>query len=89
MIDKNKVGLTFGLFLAVVHAVWSLAVAVIPNELQSFLNWVFGLHALEPVFKLTSFNLVNAIILVILTFVIGYIFGWVFAFLHNLLHKKK
>ena len=89
MIDKNKTGLTLGLFLAVVHAVWALAVAVIPGPLQASLDWIFNIHFLEPIWKLTAFNLINAIFLVIITFVIGYIFGWVFAWLHNLHHKKN
>ena len=88
MIDKNKVGLTLGLFFAIVHAVWALSVAVIPNILQSKLDWIFNLHFIEPVWKLTAFNFVNAIILVVVTFIVGYILGWVFAWAHNLFHKK-
>lgn len=88
MLEKKKVGLAVGFFLAIVHAVWSLAVAVIPSQLQSFLGWVFKLHAIQPVWVLMSFNFVNAVILVILTFVIGYIIGWVFAWIHNMLHKR-
>jgi len=88
MIDKNKVGLAFGLFLAIMHAVWSLAVAVITNQLQSFLNWIFDLHMIVPIWKITAFNLMNAVLLVIVTFISGYILGWIFAACHNLLHKK-
>ena len=89
MINKNQVGLAVGLFLAIIHAVWSLLIAVIPTQFQSFLNWVFQLHSLVPYWNLTAFNLLNAIILVIVTFIMGYIFGWVFAWCHNLMHKKK
>lgn len=87
-LDKNKIGLMVGAFLAIVHAVWALIVAIIPNALQSFLDWVFGVHFLEPVWKLTTFNLLNAIFLVLLTFVCGYICGWVFAWIHNWVDKK-
>jgi len=89
MLDKYKVGLSVGLFFAVVHAGWALLVAIIPGVLQNFLDWVFNLHFLEPVWVLTTFNFLNAILLVIVTFVIGYIFGWVFTWAHNLYHKKK
>jgi len=87
--EKNKVGLVVGLFLAIVHAIWALTVAIIPNQLQSFLDWIFNIHFLVPVWKITEFNFMNAIFLVIMTFVIGFIVGWVFAWLHNLLHKKN
>jgi len=86
--NKNKIGLALGFLLAIVHAVWSLAVLIIPSQLQAFLNWVFKLHALLPVYTITAFNIVNAILLVILTFVVGYILGWVFAWCHNRVHKK-
>ena len=89
MIDKNKIGLAVGFFMALAHAVWSLCVAVIPSYLQTFLDWVFKLHAIEPVWILTAFNFMNAILLVIVTFIFGYIVGFVFAWLHNLVHKKK
>jgi len=87
-LNKNKIGLMVGAFLAIVHAVWALIVAVIPDSLQSFLDWVFNIHFLEPVWILTTFDLLNAIFLVILTFVCGYICGWVFAWIHNCVDKK-
>lgn len=89
MLDKNKIGLAFGLFLAIVHAVWALSVAVVPGMLQSFLDWIFNIHFLNPVWVLTSFNFANAIMLVAFTFIAGYVFGWVFAWAHNLIHTKK
>ena len=89
MIDKNKLGLTFGLFFAIVHAFWAFMVAIIPNQLQSFLNWIFNIHFLEPVWNLIVFNIFDAMLLVIMTFIVGYILGWVFAWVHNLYHKKK
>lgn len=87
-LDKNQVGLIVGIFFAVLHAVWALVIAVIPGTLQSFLNWVFELHFLEPIWTITAFNLVNALFLVVVTFVCGYIFGWVFAAIWNQLAKK-
>jgi len=88
-LDKNDTGLVVGAFLAIMHAVWALCVAVIPGSLQAFLDWVFKVHFLNPVWVLTAFNLLDAIFLVILTFVCGFVFGWVFAAVHNWLSKKK
>lgn len=87
-INANKLGLIVGFFLALVHLVWALTVAITPISLQKFLDWIFKLHFLEPILKLTAFNIMNAIWLVILTFVIGYILGWVLALIHNCVSKK-
>ena len=89
MLDKNKVGLSLGIFLAIFHAAWALMVAVMSGTLQSFLDWIFLLHSIKPVWILTSFSLVNSVLLVIVTFISGYVLGWVFAFAHNLHHKKR
>jgi hypothetical protein len=88
-LNKNQIGLIVGLFLAIVHAVWAVFVAITPGALQKFLDWIFGIHFLEPVWVLTAFNLVNAVLLVGVTFVCGFILGWVFAAIHNWLAKKK
>ena len=89
MLGKNKTGISLGILFALVHAVWALAVAVIPDTLQKFLDWVFNLHSITPVWVLTSFNWLNALLLVIITFVFGYILGWIFAWAHNLRHKTE
>ena len=89
MIHKNRWGLALGLLLAIIHAVWSLAVYLIPTQLQKFLNWVFVLHAIRPVWILTKFDLTNALILIALTFVTGYIVGWLLAALINMLTREK
>lgn len=89
MMDKNNAGIALGLLFAIAHAVWSFLIAVIPSQLQAFLDWVLGIHALTPYLQITEFSFINAVILVIVTFVFGYIFGWVFAWAHNLVHKKR
>lgn len=86
-LNKNQVGLVCGVFLAAIHAIWALTVAVVPGLLQQFLDWVFGLHFLKPVYILTSFNFVDAIFLVVLTFVSGFASGWGFTAIWNWLNK--
>jgi len=86
-LDKNKTGLVLGAFLASVHAFWSLMVAAIPTQLQKFLDWMFVLHHIKPVYALLAFNIVNAVILVAITFVAGYSFGYVFALIWNRANK--
>jgi len=87
-INKSKLALVLGSFVALLHLIWSFFVAVFPGALQSYLNWVFKIHFLTPVYTITSFNFGNAILLVILTFIVGYIFGWLFATIWNLVVKK-
>lgn len=87
-LDKNKTGLAFGLFLAVVHAIWAIIILVIPNLFQSFLNWIFAVHFLQPLYVLTTFNLLNAVFLVVITFICGYICGYIFAVVWNKIVKK-
>jgi uncharacterized membrane protein len=77
--NRNKTGLIVGFFLAIIHAIWALMVAIIPNQLQSFLNWIFVLHSLEPYWIITAFNFPNALLLVIVTFIFGYLLGYLFA----------
>jgi len=87
--SKNKLGLVVGSFLAIFHLVWSVAVAITPSGVQSFMNWIFNIHHLSlPMAIITPFVVSNAIILIIVTFIMGYIFGWVLAALFNILHKQ-
>ncbi|MFA6022948.1 MAG: hypothetical protein WC781_02565 [Candidatus Pacearchaeota archaeon] len=88
MISKNQAGLVFGAFIAGLHAIWTLMVAIMPGTLQAFLNWLFQLHSLTPYMQITTFNFVNAIFLVIITFIFGYIFGWLLLWIHQLIGKK-
>jgi hypothetical protein len=86
--SKNKAGLVFGSFIALFHLVWSIFVALIPNQVQLFINWVLKLHHINlPYTIVTPFVLMNAVILVIYTFIVGYILGWVFAWISNMVHK--
>ncbi|HLF54463.1 MAG TPA: hypothetical protein VI612_01965 [Candidatus Nanoarchaeia archaeon] len=86
-LDGNKLGLTFGIFGAILHAVWSLFVAIMPSGLQGFLNWLMLLHSLSMPAVVMPFSLMNAILLVIAVFVIWYALGRVFAAVWNWVAK--
>lgn len=79
--EIHKVGLVFGSFLGFFHIVWSLLVAL--GWAQGSLDFIFGLHMIEPVFKVSAFSFATAGMLVAVTAIIGYIFGSVAAFLWN------
>lgn len=89
MLNKNKFGVVIGAFLALMHLVWALAVAITPLGVQNFLDWIFKLHFLKTawIIDITYISFLNGLLLVVVTFIVGYIFGWVFAWLRNLLKK--
>lgn len=88
--SKNKLGLVVGSFLALLHAVWSIAVAIIPTSVEGFFVWVLTLHHIDiPFTIITPFVLANAVILIVLTFVVGYIVGWVLGWLRQVIGKCK
>ncbi len=85
----NKPALVGGSVLAIVHAVWALTVALIPNAFQSFLNWIFGIHFLVPIYTLTAFDFVKAIELTAITFVCGYVITWLGVVLWKHMNRHK
>lgn len=88
--SKNKLGLVVGSFFAFFHLVWSVFVAIVPTQIESFMNWILELHHIKiPMMIMTPFVLMNAVYLIVVTFIIGYIFGVVLAFLFNWLHKNQ
>lgn len=82
-LDKNKLGLTLGIFGAILHAIWSLLVAITPSGVQRFLDWLVTLHSMSMPVAIMPFNLMNAVLLVIAVFVIWYALGWIFAAVWN------
>lgn len=88
MQNKNKVGLAVGLWMMIVHAVWLFFVGVAPQGLQSFMNWIFGLHHLNNPYAIMPFAFSKAIMLLIVTLIFGYIFGWLLAFAWKWAHKR-
>lgn len=79
-LNKKQVGLAIGLFAAVCHLFWLIAVAI---GIQKFVDWILLLHSIQLDLTLTSVVILNGAILIVLAFVGGYIFGWVFAAVYN------
>lgn len=77
---KNQVGLAVGLFAALCHLVWILAVAI---GIQKFVDWILLLHSIQLDLVLTNIVFLNAILLIVIGFAGGYVFGWVFAAIYN------
>ena len=84
-INKNQLGLTIGVFAALCHLVWLVAVAI---GIQKFVDWILLLHSIQLNLTLTSVVILNAVLLIVIAFIGGYIFGWVFAAIWNWVGKK-
>jgi hypothetical protein len=88
-LGKLRTGLATGIFFAIVHAIWAIAILILPTLTQKMLDWIFIIHFLEPIYKITSVSFLQGLLLIIMTFVVGFVIGWVFAAVYNLVTKKK
>ena len=76
MVGKNKLGLIIGFFVSLMHLIWLITLAIMPNLMQRYLDWIISLHGLNPIYVINPAYVtwLNGLILVVLTFVAGYIF---------------
>ena len=87
MISPIKAGLVLGVVIGLWHLIWSLLVA--SGWAQPFIDFVFWMHFIRPVYVIEPFNLGTATILVVVTAIIGFVIGCVFAVLWNWFHKRS
>lgn len=80
MLNKNQIGLTLGIFAALVHLIWLIAVAI---GIQAYVDWILLLHSIQLNLILTNVVLLNAVLLIIIAFIGGYVVGYVFAAIYN------
>lgn len=85
MINKNRLGLTLGLFAGLLHLIWAVSVAV--GIAESWLEWILPLHFISLVVPVAGFDVLSAVILTITAFIGGYICGWLLAWVWNKLGK--
>jgi len=81
-----RVGLVFGLVLAVYHACWSAL--VLTGVAQKFLDFIFWAHFITPVYHVEPFEIVRACVLLGVTFGVGFVFGIVASLIWNGLHAR-
>lgn len=82
-----KVGLAFGIFLALWHAGWALLVA--SGVAQALMDFVFWIHFIAPPYHVEAFTPARAGILVGVTFAVGLIGGSIGAIIWNILHRVR
>lgn len=83
--NAHKVGLTTGLFLALVHISWAALVAA--GLASQLISWILKLHFLIDHYTVQPFDATTAALLVGVAFVAGYVFGFIFASLWNLINR--
>jgi hypothetical protein len=83
----NKPALVVGLFVAAMHAFWSLSVAL--GIGQMYLNWIFPLHFLDNLYTVNAFNLLTSLLLVVVAFVTSYVATLLFVWLWKVVKVKK
>lgn len=85
-LNKNKIGLTLGLFMGLMHAGWALMVSM--GLAQKTLDAIYRVHFLNNPFVVSSFSPVRAVKLIVFTALMGYAMGFVFAFVWNRGHGR-
>ena len=85
-LDPQKTGLVLGSLAALMHLLWSLMVAM--GLAQWWMDWVLSLHFLNNPFTVASFDIVTALILVVVTGIVGFAVGFCFATIWNYWQKK-
>ena len=85
MVNPVKVGLVFGIFVALAHAGWSALVAV--HLAQKLVNFIFWAHFISPPWHVEAFDAIRAGILVGVTFAVAFIGGVVASIIWNVFHR--
>ena len=83
-LNINKVGLTLGSFVGLLHACWSVLVAI--GWAQSLVDFNLKMHMAELPLTILSFDFGTAVMLIVIAFLVGYVVGSAFAFLWNRFH---
>ena len=86
-LDPMRVAWAVGLFAAIMHAIWSVIVAL--GFGQAWVNWILSLHFISSPHVVGPFDLMTAVTLIIVTFILGAIVGWIFASTWNWAARRR
>jgi hypothetical protein len=81
MDNKNKLGLTVGIFFGAAHLLWAICILI--GIAKPLLDWVLSMHFVSFIWGVTAFSVLNALILVVVTFVCGFILGWLLGWIYS------
>lgn len=76
-----RLGVIFGLFLALFHAGWALLVAA--GWAQPLMDFVFWAHFITPPYHIEPFTFARCLVLVAFVFAVGFISGLAGGWLWN------
>lgn len=83
----SKPALVVALFIAGMHLLWTLLVALSLG--QTYLNWIFPLHLLNNPYTVLPFSLGNALLLTLISFAVSYISTLIFVWLWKAVKIKQ
>ncbi len=86
-INVHKWGLSGAVAFAAIHAIWSVCVAISNTGMESFLRWILELHSIRVPLTVQPFNVLNAIVLIIVTALFGYLVGVCLGYATKYIHK--
>jgi hypothetical protein len=82
----TRIALVVATFIATLHALWAIVVAL--GVGQTFLDWIFPLHFIDSIYTVMSFNLVTALMLVVMSFIGSYIATLLFLWIWKMIKVK-
>jgi len=84
-ISVRKAGFVVAALYGAWHLCWSILVA--SGLAQPFIDFVFWMHFIKPVYVIEPFAIGRAAILLGVTTGVGFVIGSIFALIWNALHK--
>jgi hypothetical protein len=85
-VNPFRIALVLGAVIGLWHLSWSVLVAF--GLAQPFIDFIFWIHFIKPVYIIQAFDPITAAILVVVTAVMGFVIGAIFGLLWNWLHKR-
>lgn len=82
-INKNAAGFAVGSVAAMLHALLSVGVWLMPDVMQALVNLDLALHFMKMDVVVQPFSFGGAVALVVLAFCIGYCIGRALASIYN------
>lgn len=86
-VNPARIGVIFGLFLALMHSAWAALVAV--GWAQPVMDFVFWAHFIAPPYHVETFELGRAAILIVLALITGILLGAVGGTVWNLVADRR
>lgn len=85
-INPFRIGLVLGVVIGLWHLSWSVLVAF--GLAQPFIDFIFWMHFIKPVYVIQPFDPMTAAILVVVTAIMGFFIGAIFGMIWNWLHRR-